>query len=69
MKIWTFFTKGEEVEHMDFLQGRKIQICGLSSERRNKSKIWTILEKEEQVKTMDPPGKWGVMMRLKSMMG
>ena len=68
---------------MEFLQkGRTSQRCGLSSERRNKSKIWTILEKEEQVETMnppqkkeekvdnmDPPKKWGVMMRLSSMMG
>ena len=54
---------------------------GPSSKRRNKSKIWTLLEKEEQVEdmnpprtkgeqvdNMDPPEKWGVMMRLTSMM-
>ena len=50
--------------------------------RRNKSKIWTPLRKEEQVKdmnpprtkgeqvdNMDPPRKGGVIMRLTSMMG
>ena len=68
---------------MDSLQkGRTILRYGLPSERRNKLKIWTIFENEEQVNTMnppwtkgkqvdnmDPPEKWGVVMRLTSMMG
>ena len=67
---------------MDFLKkGITSQRYGLSSERKNKLKIWTILEKEEQVDTMNPPQtkgeqfhnmnppeKWRVMMRLTSMM-
>ena len=55
---------------------------GPSSERRNKSKIWNFLGKEEnvedmnpprikgeQVDDMDPPWKGGVMTRLSLMMG
>ena len=54
---------------------------GISSKRRNNSKIWTLFGKEEQVEDMnppqkkgeqvddiDPPRKWGVMIRLSSIM-
>ena len=54
---------------------------GLSSKRRNMSKIWTLLVKEEQVEDinrprkkgeqvddMDPPWKGGVMIRLSLIM-
>ena len=48
--------KEKQVEDIDSLRkGRTGQRYGLSSERRNKSKIWTLLGKEEQVVDMNPP--------------
>ena len=63
-------------------KGRIGRIYGISSERRNRSNIWTLLGKEEQVEDMnppqtkgeqvddmDPPWKGGVMIRLSLIMG
>ena len=50
--------KDEQVEDMDFLQkGRTSQRYGISSKRKNKSKMWTFFRKEEQVEDMDYPRK------------
>ena len=82
-KIWTLLGKEKPVEDTYSLRkGRTSRRYGPSSKSRNKSKIWTLLGKEEQVEdmkpprtkgekvdNMDPPGKWGVMMRLTSIMG
>ena len=52
--------KEEQVKDMEFLQkGRTIQIHGLSLERRNMSKIWNLLGKEEQIEDMNPPRTMG----------
>ena len=50
--------KEEHVEDMDSPRkgeiGRRYR---LSSERKNKSKIWTLFKKEEHVEDMDSPWK------------
>ena len=83
MIIWTRLRKEKQIEYTDSLRkGRTSRRYGPSSEIRNKSKIWTLLGKEEQVDdmnppwtkgeqvdNMDPPKKWGVIMRLTLMMG
>ena len=54
----TFFIKEEQVEDMDYPRKEE--------QFETMNPPWT---EGEQVDNMDPPEKWGVMMRLTSMMG